>query len=84
MAPSDFALFLRMKKFTRGRRFEDRGQVQEEIVNILNRLIPAEDKGFYRQCMVELVERYEKCVQLRGDYVEKTYFVDDDLTSDDD
>lgn len=67
LAPSDYALFPHMKSFFRGRRFSTRGELEEETNSILRAISPQ----WFRQSIRKLEERWQKCVALEGDYVEK-------------
>ena len=67
LAPSDFHLFGRLKNHLSGTHFETDEGVKE-AVRIWLRGCSTE---FYSQAFTSLVERWKKCVQVHGDYVEK-------------
>ena len=52
----------------RGRRFEDREVLENEVRRICYREIQTEE---YSKAMEDLIRRWQKCVSVRGDYVEK-------------
>jgi hypothetical protein len=63
LAASDFHLFPKLKEFLGGRRFKS-DEVKDAVKEWLNGL--AADKGIQK-----LVTRYDKCLNVAGDYVEK-------------
>lgn len=67
LAPSDFYLFPNLKKSLRGRRFAN----DEALKDAVHMFFEAQDKTFYLTGLELLKSRYEKCIDLRGDYVEK-------------
>lgn len=67
LAPSDFHLFPNMKKFLRGRVFSGDDEVKEKVLEVLEDF----ESGFFRDGFLQLRKRLEKCIALRGDYVEK-------------
>ena len=67
LAPSDYHLFPRMKRAISGRRFSTDQEVIEEVEFYFNQ----QDKAFYMAGIRALKHRWEKCVALKGDYVEK-------------
>ena len=56
-----------MKKPLRGIHFE----TLQEIKSAVNRWIKDTPKEFFEQGLRKLVERWKKCIELNGDYVEK-------------
>ena len=68
LSPCDFFLFGRIKQKLRGRNFEDRHDLEQEVRRICYREIPGYE---YFKAMEDLIHRWEKCVNVRGDYVEK-------------
>ncbi|GFX47055.1 mariner Mos1 transposase [Trichonephila clavipes] len=66
-APSDFHLFRYLKEFLGGKRFDTAGEVKEEVQDWL--FSPAAD--VYDLGIQKLVERYDKCLNKYGKYVEK-------------
>lgn len=67
LAPSDFHLFAPLKKFLAGKRFASQHELQDTVVDYLQRL----DRQHYREGMFKLVSRWDKCLNRYGDYVEK-------------
>jgi GTP cyclohydrolase I len=62
-----YHLFGFVKDHLRGQRFETREAIQKAMRQCL-RMAGTE---FYRRGIFKLPERWEKCVQSSGDYVEK-------------
>lgn len=67
LAPSDFFLFREMKKPLRGRRFIDNNDVIREVEGWFS----GKKGEFYSGGLKQVKGRWEKCVVLGGDYVEK-------------
>jgi [histone H3]-lysine36 N-dimethyltransferase SETMAR len=67
LAPSDYHLFPTMKKWLATQRFEDDAELQQEVNNWLK----TQAAEFYEEGIVKLIKRYDKCLNLNGDYVEK-------------
>jgi len=67
LTPSDYHLFGFVKDQLRGQRYETTGAIQKAVRQCL-RMAGTE---FYRRGIFKLPERWEKCVQRSGDYVEK-------------
>ncbi len=67
LAPSDYHLFGPLKDGLRGRHFKD----DEEVKDAVRKWLYRRDKRFYRDGMSALVNRWRKCVESDGDYVEK-------------
>lgn len=67
LAPSDFHLFGPLKQHLAGQRFDDDDDLTEEVTNWLKTL----DEKFLRRGMYSLLHRWQKCIDLHGDYVEK-------------
>jgi len=67
LAPSDYHLFGFVKDQLRGQRYETTEAIQKAVRQCL-RMAGTE---FYRRGIFKLPERWEKCVQRSGDYVEK-------------
>lgn len=67
LAPSDFWLFRNMKKVMRGRMFESADDVKEEVTRFFVKC----EKNFFESAFSELVQRWQKCVDNNGSYVEK-------------
>ena len=67
LAPSDFYLFRHLKKHFRGEKFENPDDLRENVVTFLGE----QSKNFYKNAFLELVERWKKCIENGGSYVEK-------------
>ncbi|GBM35068.1 hypothetical protein AVEN_203231-1 [Araneus ventricosus] len=67
LAPNDFHLFLKLKEFLRGKRFGSDEELENAVTTWLNELVAEEcDMG-----ILKLADRYDKCLNVGGDYVEK-------------
>ena len=66
LAPSDFCLFPKLKFFLAGQSFSSN---QETIVAVEGYF--ADLKNHYREGIMTLEHRRNKCISLKGDYVEK-------------
>jgi histone-lysine N-methyltransferase SETMAR len=75
LAPADFALFPQMKSCLRGKIYENRDNLEQEVRHSLLHQIPRESYG---SAIDGLLSRWKKCVQLGGDYVEKASIPCDD------
>ena len=78
LAPADFALYPRLKKFLRGRIFENRDSLEQEVRRTINFDIPREEFG---NAMDSLYRRWQKCIQIKGDHVKKVHLRDDSSDS---
>lgn len=67
LAPSDFFLFPKMKSELKGQRFSDDDEVKEAVMAYLE----DQDETFYLEGIRMLTHRYQKCIAISGDYVEK-------------
>ena len=67
LAPSDFHLFTKLKDFLAGTKFQNDEELKEAVTAYLNTLAAEE----YDTGIQKLVTRYDKCLNLFGDYVEK-------------
>jgi hypothetical protein len=63
MAPSDFHFFHTLKRTLEGRRFITNKDVKAAV--------RSQDTDFYHQGFSKLVIRWDKCISVGGDYVEK-------------
>ncbi|GBN54278.1 Histone-lysine N-methyltransferase SETMAR [Araneus ventricosus] len=67
LAPSDFHLSLKLKEFLGGKRFGSDEELENAVTTWLNKLAAEEhDMG-----ILKLIDRYDKCLNVGGDYVEK-------------
>lgn len=67
LAPSDFFLFPNLKKWLGGKRFSS----NEEVINETNAYFEEFDKSYFSDGIKKLESRLTKCIELKGDYVEK-------------
>jgi hypothetical protein len=66
-APSDYHLFPNMKTWLATQRFDDVAELQAGV----NEWLKSQAAKFYDDGINKLVHRYDKCLNLKGDYVEK-------------
>ena len=67
LAPSAFHLFLHLKKFLSGQRFQNEREAEMSITQWFQ----SQAADFYDTGIQMLVPRYDKCLNSRGEYVEK-------------
>jgi len=67
LAPSDFHLFLHLKKHLAGKKFDNDDELQEEVMTWFKGQAP----DFNDSGIQKLVPRLNKCLDNAGDYVEK-------------
>ena len=67
LAPSDYHLFSPLKAALRGRHFSDNDEIVREVKN----WTASAGTDFYKQGMHALANRWRKCIETGGDYVEK-------------
>ena len=67
LSPSDYFLFPNMKTWLGGKRFS----LNIEIIAATNEYFEGFDKNYFLEGMKKLEYRYNKCIQLKGDYVGK-------------
>jgi [histone H3]-lysine36 N-dimethyltransferase SETMAR len=67
LAPSDFYLFRFMKKHLRGKQFANAEDLREEVESFLR----DQSSDFFKNAFSELIQRWQKCVNANGSYVEK-------------
>jgi hypothetical protein len=67
LAPSDFYLFPKLKLFVAGRRFSS----NQEAIAAVEGYFADLTKNHYRDGIMALEHRWNKCISLKGDYVEK-------------
>lgn len=67
LAPSDYHLFLLLKQWLQSQRFENDDELMTGVTNWLKSLAA----DFFDAGLKKLVQRYKKCVEVGGDYVEK-------------
>ena len=67
LAPSDVHQCGPLKEFTRGTKFES----DDEVKSVVSDWLKHQSKDFYAEGIRKLVHKWEKCVKLMRDYVEK-------------
>ncbi|GBO32507.1 hypothetical protein AVEN_130437-1 [Araneus ventricosus] len=67
LAPSDFHLFLKLKEFLGSKYFGSDEELENAVTTWLNELEAEE----YNMGILKLMDRYDKCLNEGGDYVEK-------------
>ena len=67
LAPLDFHRFGPLKEFTRGIKFER----DEKVKSVVTDWLRHQSKDFYAEGIQKLMHRWEKCVKLMRDYLEK-------------
>ncbi|GFN95521.1 histone-lysine N-methyltransferase SETMAR [Plakobranchus ocellatus] len=67
LAPSDFHLFGPLKRYLGGMAFETEDDLISELRNWFDNL----DVDFFRVGINSLLSRWQKCIDIHGDYVEK-------------
>jgi histone-lysine N-methyltransferase SETMAR len=65
--PSDFHLFLHLKNFLAGQRFNN----DEDVKRAVQKWLSSQVATFYDEGIQKLVSRYDKCLNNDGNYVEK-------------
>lgn len=66
LAPSDYYLFGRLKADLRGKRFKDKN----EIKSFVSGWFDSRPNDFYSKAIESLPEKWNKCIRLRGEYIE--------------
>jgi len=67
LAPSDFHLFLHLKKHLAGKKFDDDDEVQEEVMTWFK----GQAADFYDSRIQKLIPKLNKYLDNAGEYVEK-------------
>ena len=67
LAPSDYHLFLHLKKHLGGQRLQDDNEVKTFVIQWLR----SQAAEFYEEGIQKLVPRYDKCLNIHENYVEK-------------
>ena len=68
LAPSNYYLFSKLKKDLRGRKFDDD---DDEVRSAVMEHFADKDPEYCLKGIEMLVHRCEKCVEVKGDYIEK-------------
>ena len=67
LAPCDFFLFPNLKKSLTGQKFES----NEEVIAATETYFANLEKTYFSDGLKKLEHRWVKCIELKGDYVEK-------------
>lgn len=67
LAPSDFYLFKHLKKHLRGKSFKDK----ESLRSSVNDFFSNQPEKFFQNAFDEMVNRWRKCLENNGSYIEK-------------
>jgi len=67
MAPSNFHLFLHLKKHLAGKKFDNYDEVQEEVMSWFK----GQAADFYDSGIQKLIPRLNECLDNAGDCIEK-------------
>lgn len=67
LAPSDFHVFRKLKSDMKGKRFNDDEEVKAAVMTWLDE----QTLNFWKEGILKCQERWEKCISIDGDYVEK-------------
>ncbi len=67
LAPCDYHLFLALKDHLGGKSFSLEAELDAEMLLFFSKM----DPSFYSLGIEKLVSRYNKCLNLLGEYVEK-------------
>ena len=67
LAPSDYFLFPKLKKRLGGKRFYS----NDEIISQTNTYFEDLEISYFLEGIQKLEKRWTKCIELKGDYIEK-------------
>ena len=67
LSPSGFFLFSNLKILLKGKRFSS----YEEVIAAVNEYFEGFETSYFSEGMKKLEERWTKCVEVEGDYVEE-------------
>ena len=67
LAPSDYFLFPNVKKHLAGNWY----QTDDDVISAIEDFFESQEENFYSTGIQALEHRWKKCVDCRGDYVEK-------------
>ena len=66
-APSDFHLFGPLKNALRGRRFA----ADDEVKEVVHDWLRSQPQTFFSNGIKKLTDRWAKCIEKKGDYIDK-------------
>ena len=74
LAPSDYHLFLHLKKFLGGKRFDD-DDGDDDLKDAVQKWLTSQAAAFYEyeEGIQKLMPRYDKCLNNGSEYVEKQF-----------
>ena len=64
----NFAVFPYIKSFLRGMRFDNLSELRQAVMNVIFHMKTDQ----FVQIFDDWIRRHKKCVELKGDYVEKS------------
>lgn len=67
LAPSDYFLFRNLKSALRGRHFRD----DEDVKAATEAWLGGQTEDFYKSGIKSLKEKWNKCIEVKGNYIEK-------------
>lgn len=67
LAPSDFHLFPKLKTFLGGQKFD----TNDEVIAAVEEHFAGLERNHFMEGITALERRWNKCVEVHGDYVEK-------------
>jgi len=67
LAPSNFHLFPKLKAHLKGQRFS----CEEEVNSAVRKWFQKQNTNFFKDGFQKLVQRWRKCIEVPGDFVEK-------------
>ncbi|XP_071097976.1 histone-lysine N-methyltransferase SETMAR-like [Haliotis cracherodii] len=67
LAPSDYHLFPQLKRHLAGTHFHS----DDDVITAVNNCLSDQEVDFYKSGIMALQHRWQKCVDLKGDYVDK-------------
>ena len=67
LAPSDFYLFPELKEHLKGQHFS----CDEEVKSAVRKWFQKQNTNFFKDRFQKLVQRWRKCIEVHGNYVEK-------------
>uniref|UniRef100_A0A6M2DT53 Putative histone-lysine n-methyltransferase setmar-like protein n=1 Tax=Xenopsylla cheopis TaxID=163159 RepID=A0A6M2DT53_XENCH len=66
LAPSDYFLFAHLKRMLAGKKF----RTDEEVIAETEAYFEAKPKSYYKTGIEKLKDRYKRCIELEGNYLE--------------
>jgi len=66
LAPSDYFLFADLKRMLAGKKFSS----DEEVIAETEAYFKDKNKSYYKNGIEKLCDRYNRCIDLEGNYIE--------------